>query len=1128
MMCEARPLQLSLFGGLECRLDGRSLALPPSSRCRSLIGYLALRQGNPPRRDFLAFTLWPDSSEEQARTNLRRALFDLFAAAPDLRDAVNSNRATLSFSAQQCAVDVEQFERLHSLLPRMTTTSEPSAETLERLEAIADLYRGEMVPELDDDWFALPRERYRRQAREVLLTLAHGHRARGETARSLTYAERLAALDPFDEEAHRFLFEQLWRGGQVERARVAFRSFRQRLESELGSEPEPETLALMRRVERPVIRPTQQQIAETFATVAPPSPTWDFVGRTRELAELGDVWERASSGQGEAVVLLGPPGIGKTRLALQASEMLSPRPATVLFARCQADGAPPFAPLSGAVRAALRDRPTNQWPSLGPPWDSALASFLPELGDRTRDSGVRLQHVHEGWTLLLRRGFASPLVFVIDDLQWADESTLAYLGQLVETLAVSPMLVIATARDADITPESTLGVLIARGARVGRIKQIQIDELDQSSSEKLARSVRPEIDPLDAISVSRRSGGHPFFLVELAQSTRQKPNSNRSEPLPTSIQSLVNGQVVTLDADSRTILEVLSVLGLASLETFSEALEWRQERVAAALQKALRQHLVVDTGANVAFKHDLVRETILSNLPGPTRRAWHSRVAIVLDQRRDPDLAGSIAQHLLSATNERSALPHLLEASEIDLRRSATDSAASRFGQAAAIADRLGLDAERARALLGLGRANLNAGDVSGAVEAFQRLRVLGGVTGRRSDEIDAMSGLIQCALASDRLEHGLQLYREILRVPGWEGEEAAQRAVVRATNVVSELYGTFRPLWTEGREHLTRALALAETLGEVENTKLLRGTLIDLTSLVAGPWSLAVEELRQIGDHFCTAWASVWMGRAHDAVGFAELAAGAARRKGDLALVSFAQVILGTAVGLAGDYRTGFETIDQARKLAGEPPAQVRHFQAALRITVWRELRMWDAVLDDAVRYDRAAKLMGAPDTPFDGIVESSRLLALAMQGRSESLALLERRSDGPIDPDYVIDRMYATVAQSEAAMQLGRAEHALQAAERASRLAESMGAAREFAHAARIRASASSRLGAHLSAEAHFVTAATAAAHVGEPGLRLQLLRAQSEHEPHPVRVRAVLAATEAIRAQLPDALRPVFREV
>src|SRR5438552_523910 len=107
-------LEITLFAGLACRRAGRDLALPPARRARALLAYLALRSGAAVRRDYLAYTLWPDSSEQQARTNLRGALFDLTRGIPDLATALRTSRQTISLLSDACLVDVAEFERLAS------------------------------------------------------------------------------------------------------------------------------------------------------------------------------------------------------------------------------------------------------------------------------------------------------------------------------------------------------------------------------------------------------------------------------------------------------------------------------------------------------------------------------------------------------------------------------------------------------------------------------------------------------------------------------------------------------------------------------------------------------------------------------------------------------------------------------------------------------------------------------------------------------------------------------------------------------------------------------------------------------------------------------------------------------
>ena len=222
------------MGGLECEAEGRAMRLPTSTRARSLLAYLALNQGRMQPRDYLAFTLWPDSTEEQARTNLRQVLFSL-RVEPALASVLMAGRTSVELSGA-CEVDALQLTGVVARLPA-ASVADLSTEALADLHAAVDLYRGDLVPELADDWFVLPRERFRREVCSLLLALVTAHRQNGQVKAALACAARLAALDPFDEESHRLLIDLHSRSGRMDLARTVFDDLVKRLKAELAVDP---------------------------------------------------------------------------------------------------------------------------------------------------------------------------------------------------------------------------------------------------------------------------------------------------------------------------------------------------------------------------------------------------------------------------------------------------------------------------------------------------------------------------------------------------------------------------------------------------------------------------------------------------------------------------------------------------------------------------------------------------------------------------------------------------------------------------------------------------------------------------------------------------------------------------
>ena len=287
-------MNLSLLGTTQVKW---SEGKPPRFRSRTataLLCYLAA-ENRPISRSSLITLFWPDQPETQGRSELRRVLHNLSTILPD---CIVTERQIVQFQpTDNCQVDLQRLRQLHH------TTALPD------LQEAAVLCRGELAeglyleecPEFDA-WLMAERERWRQRCYDVLAAAARLSTEAGNYQEGLRYARRLTDLDPWREEAQRQLMELLARTGQLSAALRQYDLCRQALAQELDVAPAGETTALYERVKLAAANPS-----------APlPRPTTAFIGRSQELADLGD-WLRQPSCR--LVTIVGSGGMGKTRLA---------------------------------------------------------------------------------------------------------------------------------------------------------------------------------------------------------------------------------------------------------------------------------------------------------------------------------------------------------------------------------------------------------------------------------------------------------------------------------------------------------------------------------------------------------------------------------------------------------------------------------------------------------------------------------------------------------------------------------------------------------------------------------------------------------------------------------------------
>ncbi|RPI32888.1 MAG: hypothetical protein EHM70_07710 [Chloroflexota bacterium] len=326
-----KRLAISLFGSLECFLDGQPLTSFRYDKVRALLALLAADAERPYRRDELAGLLWPDSPEEAARASLRQALAilrDCLSDPKSLQPCLSITREAIQWNPSAGAdVDVNTFTRLLQACARhphrRPKDCKPCARR--RTEALrlyrGDLLQGFFLPDSDvfEDWLITRRENLRRQATSAGHALAEFHERRGEYGLAEEVVRRLLALEPWDEESHRQLIRLLYLSDKRSQALEQYEQCRRVLSAELGVEPEPATTSLFEQIRsgetpEPVLRASISLPAERPHNLPPTITT--FYGRDQELARLAECLDDPHQ---RLVSLIGPGGIGKTRLVLQAA-----------------------------------------------------------------------------------------------------------------------------------------------------------------------------------------------------------------------------------------------------------------------------------------------------------------------------------------------------------------------------------------------------------------------------------------------------------------------------------------------------------------------------------------------------------------------------------------------------------------------------------------------------------------------------------------------------------------------------------------------------------------------------------------------------------------------------------------
>jgi len=234
-----RPrVQVSLLGGLRLRCDGVRIDNRLSARSQLVCARLLLQPGEALNRDDIAFTLWPDSSESEARAALRRELYKIQRAFPPSNEPwILCDARTIAWAAgAEAWVDVVEFEQL---------CRDPAT-----VERAIELYGGPFAPQLDHEWASALRDRLARSYSDALELAIKRRGTAGDVAGTLFYVERLLKHDPWREDAVCGLILLRCRLGDRAGALSFYRQFCGRLRDEFGVAPMPETTAYYERIAR--------------------------------------------------------------------------------------------------------------------------------------------------------------------------------------------------------------------------------------------------------------------------------------------------------------------------------------------------------------------------------------------------------------------------------------------------------------------------------------------------------------------------------------------------------------------------------------------------------------------------------------------------------------------------------------------------------------------------------------------------------------------------------------------------------------------------------------------------------------------------------------------------------------
>ena len=655
-------LDIRLLGAPQVYLDGELLIIKRRAT-RALFFYLITNK-EPVDRATLCDFLWGDrGGEKEQKQKLRVALTNLRKSFPN-REVIRTYHDMVGLVHHDLRVDVWEFdatiEKMRRYIAILSEGPTLPPGLYQDLVKAAKLWRsatfianGDMqVSSISENWWL---EKNRHFDKDKLVLFKFVSRQEGIVGRgndAVFWAKKAVAIDDYDEEAHFLLLRSLLNINQRKEGREHYRAIRDDFSEEWGGDYVKRIHALGQKFAKEE-QPSQNHARPELDIRK--SVRLPFVGQEDSLQKMHGNYQR-----GKISLILGEAGAGKTRLVQEFCEFLDITPELLLAPCLMADKNIPYQPVTKMLRNSVGK---TTWENMPATWIEPITMLLPELRDFRDDIGGEVGDTYAKSilfeaikNLLLLISEDHPYLFFLDDIQWADDATIALLAYLLQESSFSQKnmrLIIASRIEEQSLEFNNFLLSFSKPS----IQKIELRRLSEKNIRDLAfYLLQEELSPKAAENLSQATGGNPFFILEILMAIWVLPERGDLEkdlPVPASVKSLIERRLENLSAQAKEHLYIAAVLGnpfeFSLLEKIAELSLKEMLFVIEELEDAQLIREEKKKGVlQYAFVHEKIREAILDSLSLVKSRFLHKKVAQALEEMSEEfkySQAAILAEH---------------------------------------------------------------------------------------------------------------------------------------------------------------------------------------------------------------------------------------------------------------------------------------------------------------------------------------------------------------------------------------------------------------------------------------------------------------------------------------------------